>query len=562
LGTPKRKRSTARAQYVADFETTTDENDCRVWGWGLANINTADSVWDVEMSNNMADFIDRISCEPSVCYFHNLRFDGHFIMDWLFRHGDFVHVDDNPGKGQFSTIISNMAQFYSITVTWCNGVRTEFRDSLKKLPLRVAEIAEAFNQPELKGSIDYHSYRPVGHQLTLEERTYLAHDVMIVARALKTEMAAGMTKLTVGSDSLADFKKILGAKVFEKMFPILPETMDAEIRRAYRGGFTYVAKRFQAKRLGAGRVYDVNSLYPSVMYHKPMPYGLPVFAPGLPKASKSHPLFTVTITFTAKLKKDHIPCIQVKGSSHFLATEYQTHIKEPTTITCTNIDLALWEEHYDMDILSYEGGWLFQSVDGVFNDYIDKWMEVKTKNRGGIRFIAKLHLNSLYGKFGTNPNITPKVPVFEDNVVKLVLGDPDTREPIYTAMSVFIAAYARDVTIRAAQQHYDVFAYADTDSLHLLVDCDPETLDVDPDKLGAWKREYIFSEALFMRAKTYTELVDGKHETHIAGLPVEIAAQLTFDDFSGGRTLVGKKTPKRVPGGIVLQDVDFTMPAL
>jgi hypothetical protein len=141
-----------------------------------------------------------------------------------------------------------------------------------------------------------------------------------------------------------------------------------------------------------------------------------------------------------------------------------------------------------------------------------------------------------------------------------VLGDEETRDPVYTAMGVFITAYARDVTIRAAQAHYPVFAYADTDSLHLLLEENPVGLDVDPHKLGAWKREYKFTEALFVRAKAYIEkLEDGSHVTHVAGLPDRIAHQLTIDDFIGGRRFEGKLQPKRVPGGVVLEDVGFTM---
>lgn len=550
-----------RPNYVADFETTTDPADCRVWAYGLANIDTADSLWDVEIGPSMHRFADRCMEEDAVIYFHNLKFDGEFILHHLFTQG-YRHVADKPLKGQFTTLISSMGSWYSMTVRWRNGKTTEFRDSLKKLPFSVATVAKAFNQPEQKGELDYHTFRPVGHTATAAERGYIAADVLIIARALKTQFGAGMTKLTVGSDALTEFKAITGKRMFDKMFPVLPEIMDTEIRSAYRGGFTYSDTRFKGKVTGPGIVYDVNSLYPAVMYDRVLPYGEPVYAPGLPHTTREYPLFIVSVTFTAKLKPGHIPCIQVKGTSHFLATEYQTEILEPVTMSCTNVDLALWEDHYDLDILAYNGGWLFHGITGLFTDYIDKWMAVKASSDGGMRAIAKLHLNSLYGKFATNPNVTPKIPVFDDetDTVKLVLGDDETRDPVYTAMGVFITAYARDVTIRAAQEHYDVFAYADTDSLHLLITEDPAGLDVDPHKLGAWKREYAFVAGLFVRAKAYCErLFDGSHVTHVAGLPDRIAHALTIEDFVGGRTFSGKLAPKRVPGGIVLTDVGFTM---
>ena len=37
-----RGRNKKKADYMADFETTTDESDCRVWAWGLVNINKPD----------------------------------------------------------------------------------------------------------------------------------------------------------------------------------------------------------------------------------------------------------------------------------------------------------------------------------------------------------------------------------------------------------------------------------------------------------------------------------------------------------------------------------------
>jgi len=532
-----------------------------VWLWGICDIENPD---DVRAGPDIESFINFVSREKSVTYFHNLAFDGSFIIDYLFRHGYTHRQGRDLIKGQFSTLISQMGKFYSITVRWFNGRTTEFRDSLKKLPMSVSKVAQAFKLPEGKGSINYMLDRPRGWVATPEERDYLRRDVSIVARALRLQIDEGMTRLTVGADSLAQYKQLTGLKNFTRIFPVLSESMDAEIRSAYRGGFTYVDPRHQNKLTGAGTCYDVNSLYPSVMYDRVLPYGDPLFAEGLPVATEEFPLFIVSITFIAKIKPNHIPCIQIKSSAFFMATEYQTNINEPVTLMCTNVDLALWREHYDMEILSYNGGWRFHGIVGVFKDYIDKWMEVKANSDGGLRAIAKLHLNSLYGKFATNPNVTGKIPVMEDDVIKLVTGEQETRNPVYTAMGVFITAYARDVTIRAAQEHYDTFIYADTDSLHLLDDSNPVRLTVHPSNLGEWKREYSFIDGMFVRAKCYTELVTIKpglwgYQTHIAGLPDNISSRVTFADYVNGRTFDGKLLPKRVPGGIVLHDVKFTL---
>jgi len=42
----QRKNKTARIYCTADFETTTVEDDCRVWAWGYATLDEPDYVED------------------------------------------------------------------------------------------------------------------------------------------------------------------------------------------------------------------------------------------------------------------------------------------------------------------------------------------------------------------------------------------------------------------------------------------------------------------------------------------------------------------------------------
>src|SRR5690606_25157882 len=119
---------------------------------------------------------------------------------------------------------------------WRNGHSTEFRDSLKKLPMGIRRIAQSFNLEMSKGDIDYEAYREPGHVITEEEEDYLRRDVSILAQAMKEVIANGMTKLTIASDAMNEYKKLNGMEYFNRMFPVLDSDMDAEIRRAYRGG--------------------------------------------------------------------------------------------------------------------------------------------------------------------------------------------------------------------------------------------------------------------------------------------------------------------------------------
>ena len=218
-----------------------------MWAWASVNVgNESDYVHGTDIDG----FIDYCRTHASVTYFHNLGFDGVFIMDYMLRHG-VRWVKKNPQENEFTTLIDRRGKVYSITIN-LGGVVTEFRDSYKKLPMRVADLAQAFHQPECKGEIDYNAHRPAGYEPTAEEWDYLRRDVVIVARALRETLAEGMTRLTIGSDSMAEYKNLVGGeRYFRKAFPLLSPDTDEEIRAAYKGGFTYVDRRRAGTMVGA-----------------------------------------------------------------------------------------------------------------------------------------------------------------------------------------------------------------------------------------------------------------------------------------------------------------------
>ena len=589
----ERVKHETRVNVMSDFETTTTANDCRVWAWGLVDI--ADPVYEkVETGIDLVSFIRRIAQFNSNCYFHNLKFDGRFLLDYLLKN-EYVFIEDQRcalEPGMFKALIADSMQFYSITIYWRSGFSTEFRDSYKRLPMAVSKIATSFNLEVGKGEIDYHAEREPGHELTEIELDYLKRDIVIPATALNETMKSGMKKLTIASDALSEYKDLVGRETFMEWFPPLSLQLDYQVRRSYRGGFTYADPRTSQRVVGSGLVLDVNSLYPSVMYNALLPWGQPEWRRGYVETTDDYPFSIFEVTFVAKLKPNHIPCIQIKGSNMWIDTEYLTDINEPTTLMVTSVDWELYNEHYDITPLAYDGGWRFHARRGMFDKYIDKWMTIKASSTGGLREIAKLYLNSLYGKFATNPNIRPRVPTLEGNVVVMKRGKEDLMEPVYTPVGSAITAYARSVTIRAAQAFYPWFAYADTDSLHLLLgdtskyDAIPKgtpwelesaynksSLEIHPTKLGAWKHEYSFQDAFYLRPKFYLERkfksndhkdecfadcnIRHDYETHIAGLPLKVGSTLTYDDIWDGNELKGKVRPIAVAGGIVLEDVPF-----
>ena len=577
-------------RYTGDFETTTQADDCRVWAYAVAGVDI-DGYFTY--GNSLDDFMAwcKENNNPTV-YFHNLKFDGEFIMCWLFEHG-FTHVTDRKelDSKTFTTLISDKGQFYSLKIIFEKKGKVtksvEILDSLKILPFAVSQIAEGFNLPISKLEIDYKEYREEGHELTNEEIAYIHNDVVIVASALKVLFSQGLEKMTNGSNALFDYKRTVGQKKFDKWFPI-PE-YDKDVRQSYKGGFTYLNPLFKEIDVGEGIVLDVNSLYPWVMRYKPLPYGEGVYYNGKYEADDIYNLYVQMITCQFELKPNHIPTIQLKNNLAFIPTEYLTGSEgEEVTLCLTSVDLELFLNHYDVYNLEYHSGWKFKSTTGLFSDYIDKWVKVKNEStisgNKAMRTLAKLMLNALYGKFALNPTVQSKIPFYDNGMIRYRLGEKETRKPIYIPVGTFVTAWARHKTITSAQNVFDRFVYADTDSLHLIGTDLPEGLEVDPVKLGAWKHENTFRKARFLRQKSYVEYhytkdkdierflknnpelshhVDYESKSILnvtcAGMPERCYKYVTWDNFHTGEIFEGKLQMKHVKGGIVLNDIDFTI---
>lgn len=254
-------------KFTGDFETATwVENETWVWAWALCDISNE----EIQIGTNIEDYIEYCKNEKNCeVFMHNLKFDGEFIIYWALTHG-FKHVEkkEDIEANTFTTLISDLGQFYSIVLYFSKGNKkvhkVTFYDSLKIIPLPVSEIPKAFNLKEEKLEIDYNKPRYRGWRLTNQEKEYIKHDVLIVAKALKQMFSQNLNKMTIGSNALNNYKEILTKRKFSHFFPNLDKILDSDLRKSYRGGFTYLNPIYKEKDVGKGVVLDVNSLYPSV----------------------------------------------------------------------------------------------------------------------------------------------------------------------------------------------------------------------------------------------------------------------------------------------------------
>lgn len=404
--------------------------------------------YHLEYGNNIESFISW--CENSnnaTLYFHNLKFDSEFIICYLLENGFTPVASKSEIKDKtFTTIISDTGMFYELKIYFKKSkkkaTKVTIYDSLKIIPFSVSEIAKGFNIEESKLTLDYKKKREEGHILTKEEKDYITNDVVIVAKALNVIFSEGLNKMTQGSNALHDFKEIIGKNKFNHLFPKLTLEVDLDLRKGYKGGFTYLNPKYKEKEVGSGSVLDVNSLYPYVLRYKPMPYGEPVYYEGQYKEDIIYPLYMQMIVCEFRIKKNKIPTIQLKKSLLFLPNEYITSSgDEAICLVLTSVDLKLFLEQYDVFNLKYLCGWKFKSKEGIFNEYIDKWIERKIKatieKNKSQRSLSKLMLNSLYGKFATSLSMKSKTPYIEDGVVHYKLNDEEIKEGLYLPIRCF-----------------------------------------------------------------------------------------------------------------------------
>ena len=578
-------RITDRRFLVADFETSTqswldrDNGWTRVWLWGIYDIDSD----NFEHGNDLDSFMQRVLIKDKlgnpIIYFHNLKFDGSYIVWWLFAHG-YTYDEELSEVNTFKTCISDMGQWYFIEVCIYKHKKAKyiirFQDSLKKIPLPVRDIPSAFGfaESDAKGELDYDTYREVGHEPTDAELFYLREDVVIVAKALKQLEEQGFTRMTNSGDAFQAWKITLQSEnarkkhikpehSYRQYFPLLPLEVDDYIRRAYRGGWTYVNPKYAGLIINKPvEVWDINSMYPDKMRNKYLPVGEPTFFKGKPQPNK-YQCYICRIMIVFDIKKDHLPCIQLKNCFMFNPTDYvESSNNQEIEMIVSNIDLSLIFAQYHVRKITYIDGYYFRKYKGFFNEHIDTQMAIKERAHGGERYVAKLRMNTVYGKTATSPRKKSKIPYLEDNVLKFVYSDEKIEDPEYTALAVFITSWARHDIIKDAQNNYDRFIYCDTDSLHMLKreDGQEPNLPIHPTHLGFYKKEHDVIKSTFLRSKTYIEqYTNGDIEIKCAGASPEVKKGMNFENFQVGMTFEGKLAPKQVKGGCVLVKTTFTI---
>lgn len=433
--------------FGGDLETDNDGSKAWVVQWAVSDGATESTGTTIE--GFKAELLRRMRSYPSIIYFHNLKYDLTFIKYALYdlMISDAIAVLPIMKKG-------NPVLVRLVPPENSGMHELILRDSLKKLQGSLSSIAKMVGMEKLDGYDFVPGWSEAVDFNDPKNWDYVKMDARIVAVAMQELHKDGNTKSTFSGDAWSNAQKVLSGdrgyankEYWATLFPKLGAEIDAALRPGYTGGLNI--SRYHGYNEGQITHADVNSMYPSVMYYDELPHGNPIYSRERPNAS----LFVVKARFKLKLKPGMIPWFIFKQGGEYLLEDLKvgTPVEETKyfhTMTLTNIDVQLLSEWYDMEIDDSDAEyWAFKSNVGIFRTYIDKYMSMKKSAKKGTLLYqwSKLMMNSLYGRFGLNPNgeDTDLIFDYEINDVKWSATPKVDDIDGYLPYAMFITAHAR-----------------------------------------------------------------------------------------------------------------------
>lgn len=572
----------------------------RVWLAGAKNLETMQSIYFGEMDNFMKWMLAKRDNKNVEIAFHNLRFDGSYIVPWLLRNGYNVTLE-KPQPKEFSVLIDNRNQWYMINIQVSARRKVTIWDSAKLFPMKLSQLHDVYGTPTTKlkePQSFYNQVRLPGHKYTEEEKMYFENDLAVLAETLNAhiERYGLLFKKTQASQAFREFE--MSFPSWKRRFPPLSDELDARIRPAYWGGISYVNVIHQEKDVYDIGVYDINSSYPYQQAHRKLPYGEKLYSYRADVHPDMSKFWIAEATVRFRLKDGKVPCIPKKAIIEGDAKgqdKWMLSSDGYVVIIFSCIDYLAIMDSYDFEVLEWHESmhWAWK-VHPEIRRFILKNNEEKIKYKALSKKAdtkaeadeyrsrsqrAKINNNSYYGKFGEDIIKEGKTPYLIDDMVEYI---QDREELLkegrrkYLPVAIATTAWARYHLVTFANHLGDAFIYCDTDSVHYLRDPGDEIIKeaekkgqfkIDDLELGAWKLEGYFDRGRYLRSKCYYEEVIGEEpEVTLAGLPADDVSTpkkrscCTWENFKMGLKIKGgngKLRSVRTPTGNKLIPTDF-----
>ena len=417
------------------------------------------------------------------------------------------------------------------------------------------------------------------------------------------EFQVNMTKcITLPALAMRIYKTNFMPK--DSIYQILGK-VESDIRHSYTGGavdvyiphnrITPFFSNIKAK-FSKLFYYDVNSLYPTVMAKQLMPMGKPTKFTGDIRSLEANAFGFFYCKITSPMNLQH-PILQRRiKTSEGIRTIAGLGSWEGW-IFSGEMDNAM-KYGYQFEIIK---GYQFEKGD-LFSDYVNKLYELRLQylKTHAMNLIAKLLMNSLYGKFGMKTEVsvvniyncsTPEsekafeemLEAYGENIQDYIQLDDnfvivrdsiaklkyDQDEDMYHGLDVNIAV-ASAIT-SAARMQMSVFKnnpmfnlyYSDTDSVVVDKQLPESTVG---NELGQLKLEHTIRKAVFLAPKVYGLVdVEGNEVIKVKGITNTIASTLHISDLDlllvkdSSREFTQEKWYKKVIE-ISISDIAYTNP--
>lgn len=532
-----KKHKLKYALFVADFETTAHKNftddeilaenqviestelnfdftpneSSQVFICGLKSITTNEYKLSYEKISDLFDNLCEMTYaerkKQCVCYFHNLKYDGSYILRWLIKHNWKQTLQLNQyhqeklERHQYTLLVSN-GKWFKLSLYW-RGIKIIFLDSLKLLPQSLKKLANDLLEIKKLEDIPYDKFKlDLSHKYPKLWIDYLKRDVDILGEIMKIFFSVrtfSMRQLTIGSIAYKNIKDLILEKIPD--FTIKDYNF---YFNWYHGGLTFPSLKYWGKwvyKKDKIKLIDANSMYPSVMCDY-LPFGTPSNKPL--KEWEHYVAFHKIKIIKAEIKKEYNDIAVIwkpfeniideylvsKKLFHITSIlphyQYIQEIQNETYYVCDK-ELDMWNKLYNMKYKILET-YYFESdtylKDTIHLLYKDKTEAKKLHNDSKYLF-SKLVLNNLYGKTGQAPirsqtfyGDSKDIPNDRFHIKcekKGIYGGYELiplKEETDKAQPIFLAAYITSLARVSLLTQYlvlkkqgGIFLYCDTDSI-------------------------------------------------------------------------------------------------
>lgn len=613
-------------EWVCDFETITDETKFfkkykttgLTYGY-IESIEFDELNYEFNTITQLFKFF-MYKKSDQIVYFHNLSFDGVFILDWLGKQHFKMSLDESIG-GEHKTFRVHRttgSKIYLIDVTiknkWDKLINIHFRCSYQILQKSVDALGKDIGRDKYtdqqKNNPNFHHREPQ-YDLkkfkkdNLDYCLYCINDVRIVKQCLK-DFYLTFYEFLEKHELLKHFnqikKCITTASLSLKLQVLMVEILGYEplqtlylndykswsiMNKFTNGGLTtYNFDYLEKEKEGKGVIIDLKSAYPAIMYGK-VPVGQMLYEKPIDcEYCEFYEIYYEHI----KAKDHNIPLLKswVVNDDHKEYDNYSLERKQYTTYLLKE-EMEMIEKLHTFKGKKIINTYYFK-LDQYLNDFVENMFFYKEhfkKEKQLARSHAfKIAINAAYGIHAKRLDFTSVKPRNWINTTerdyeineRIDLNAPDRHsyipnvkcdayEPVnfekwgvysHKGLANYITAMTR-VKLMKGIWHFGVknFVYSDTDSLFLIDVDEQKVKDYCGENLGSWEIEKTYDKIVVLRAKLYKVWKGGVLiKQGAAGFD---ASLVNFKELIEHRKVVvpfAIKTHFRVNGGLVIRSIE------